>query len=557
MEQEKPVLRRPSTAEAAPFVPKRHITPRALNNADYTPPQSGSPFNNISEEFQSPPAQREGFQYPAPQAQRTVFMPPEYGYGQRPMYDGHPSYPMALQPSFSPPITMSDSRPITNGTGSYNSSSPHDHDATGYNSTEQHSTITSSKTSSFRSTEMASEMNRSSSADDTLKQLNLGNNSIMNPATTVEVAPTQYSDTTESFRGRDEADELLSYVALHFQSGFLADFQVRLSSARRLFEPVIFPLHGLLGARSPTLWSLMQSGSKSGHQSRSLDLITLSPFINPPTFHAALAYMYGQPLLQAGTGPSSLSMMAGGDSKEAQMNVALSYAAAGRLLDIPQVFQRGIQLASQLADWVTLEATFTFLLDGALEQDRSMARADQSSNGVGNGPPSFDVGWRDCQTQLLHAVSQFLAYNTPRDLEPDMSAIAVQIPNRLPFTPDSQQLDSSARLRHISFGELSISPPSLETVVLSRILLTVPFNLLRHLFTELSSTLSLDAMRSIVEEREARRLRALHSKSVPNSMRVENPELWESVGWQESLQQDQHTGNFELVRAWDGFEDRT
>jgi len=326
----------------------------------------------------------------------------------------------------------------------------------------------------------------------------------------------------------------------------------------------------LLFARSPALNNLMATttgqltidGSK-----RLLRLETEDPFVTSDGFYMAVSRLYGGRLLEE-AGPSvGRSPKIPGSALE-RFNLAIGYAAAGHILHISPVVDRGIIVASRLINWNTIEKALDFAIDGGLDSHWSF---DPNHHGY----PRSTYG--RMANHLIHSALDFALGTFPATFHLDTSVQGFIHNSRLPVikVPEVQTMRPSKyptiadpRLSSIKFGDVTFSPEdtleSTPTLVLSKLLISLPFHLLKYVLehprlenVESCATTNLrhKLMQIVVEEREKRRLQVFNV-SIPNSQRLDNQTQWEAVGWMESVILSSSPGSPELptlARTWVGF----
>lgn len=270
-----------------------------------------------------------------------------------------------------------------------------------------------------------------------------------------------------------------------------------------------FPCHRVVISRSPRLRHLLRTTAANPL------LIELDdPFMQTDAFIFTLRTLYGwdidrEPYLPSHRPPQ--------DANEA-LDSSLAFAAAARYLDLPLVHATAIRHACQHLTWETIDRACHFALPRAIH-----LRAPFLDNAFSR-PEDYSV-W-----ELLDAITTFLVYNLSLDFFLDVNAGDYGF-SRLPATYLVSRSREETVTRHshrptkshhlsIQFGDLK---PTIADTVLSRILLNLPFPMLKHVLehphlAKPSGELSLTQRRSLIEavvgEREARRVRA-----------VENPQL--------------------------------
>ncbi|PNY28746.1 Uncharacterized protein TCAP_01330 [Tolypocladium capitatum] len=398
----------------------------------------------------------------------------------------------------------------------------------------------------------------------------------------------------------DPGDGVVGYLQQQFASPELADCTLELRYSDDRARPVRIPGHRLIFARSPELSVLLQKQTfQPCVPDRALQTLLLesdSKWVRSDSFYMAVQRLYGLPLLHVPphNRADSGDVTEAGSAKE-QFEFALSYAAAGRLLDWAPVVRRGCEAATQLLGWQTLEKGLEFALDGF------------SDNG---SHKSYKYG--DGSRAILNAVATYVVHNLPPSFNLDISAEVREHYARLPAHPpppptptpvasktitspaiargSSVQLGKGRRsqqIANIQFGDLSLSEgknaPESETpkatrqaqpashAILSRVLLNLPFTQLKMILESSGSgnvngwantETRYRVIKRAVEEREARRLRALEavvggrvpgSEEIRTALRSPNPRdvgQWSALGWQEEMLPHGNADGPSLGRRW-------
>jgi hypothetical protein len=291
-----------------------------------------------------------------------------------------------------------------------------------------------------------------------------------------------------------------------------------------------------------------QAGSNSdGLTPRTLLIETDDRYLRSDGFWMAVQRLYGGPLLDPGASAtttipaiSQLSPSMPGTPAD-RFELALGYAAAGHILQMPPVVDRGIDIASHFVSSLTIEKALDFALDGGLERRWTFGnnRYDGSRSTYG---PAVDM--------LINSALNFIITTFPPNFELDTSVPEPLHNRRLPFIAEHRPALPNPRLSSIKFGDhpsqdnIRSSSSNSTSSMLSKILLNLPFPLLKYVLESsrlgnvhgrVTTTLRQKVMHSVIEEREKRRRHARESRTVSNAERKANPKQWEAVGWLESL----------------------
>jgi hypothetical protein len=350
-------------------------------------------------------------------------------------------------------------------------------------------------------------------------------------------------DEALSFLRHGISDETFSDCVLEVRFPDTPDFQDH-PNYRQLHRVLRTHGHRFIFSRSPLLAGAMKTQRTMPGGVISLEL--LDEHIRSDVFWYSLRTLYGWSLAD-GILPTELRLR---DAKD-DLKTALSYIATARYLQLPWVHSIAVHRASRLLLWNTIETAVSFV-----------------SKVVTLSPRNDGFG----VLELLDQVLAFIVHNFPADFVLDTSAGDLAFP-RLPPSNSTQRnpdapviaqsgghsrqpsknqtqmprhprVSSNLRLSQIKFGDISLSsnghappgsaadntapppsslgtraPPTQNDTVLSRILLNLPFELLKQILEhphlaklsggDLAPAARQAVIAEIVAEREARRLRAL------------------------------------------------
>ena len=381
----------------------------------------------------------------------------------------------------------------------------------------------------------------------------------------------------------DPREGLVEHIMSVFNDASTADCTVELrgKGGRSLMH---LACHKLIIMRSPALKQLLSqpdNAPPSPHQvgDRRLVVETSEPNIMTGAFYMAMQRLYGHPLLPLDV-PHSGDVRVAGSVVE-RFQFALSYAAAGHLLQFAPVVFRGLELARQHVTWTTIEKAVVFAF--------AESPIPEPVPGCDGTAPNTGCVHRygDPVRILISGVTSFLIHNWPRNFILDTSGSKVSgCYERIPYIDPtwSHRVPPIARgtrpsrmnpgLSNIQFGDVNNpkyggvpkATPSTESCILSRILLNVPFEMLKCVHESMamanrSADEGLKIFEEVVSEREARRQRLLNQISTNTdvgtwidqggSLSCGAPE-WAILGWKEELCRYQDKDLPSLSRSWIG-----
>ncbi|KFY17611.1 hypothetical protein V492_00532 [Pseudogymnoascus sp. VKM F-4246] len=365
----------------------------------------------------------------------------------------------------------------------------------------------------------------------------------------------------------DNLDGLLGYIQGQFADPTFADYTLEVRYADDRAKPMRIPGHNLLFARSPALKRLMIAQANDGSSEsspRTILIETGDRFLCSDGFWIALQRLYGGPLLSLDTPPTpgrmgTQNLASSNPASFHRFDLALGYAAAGHILQIPPVLSRGIEVACHLVNWLTLEKALAFALDGGLSSQWAL---DNNFNG---GCPST---YGPAVDMLIHSALGFLIANFPPHLDFDTTASEPAFNNRLPVLSKSKVSKHNPRLSAIKFGDHPVEEPVLPALknanpasLISGILINLPFQLLKYVLEAPSlgsndwatSSVRETVMHEVINERENRRNRVRNDGSVSNDVRMSNLKEWQPVGWQEGVEIESPRKMPSLTRTWVDF----
>jgi hypothetical protein len=370
----------------------------------------------------------------------------------------------------------------------------------------------------------------------------------------------------------DRYDGLVQYLQNQFGDPAFADYTLELRYSDDRAPAVRIPGHNIMFARSPTLKSLMLAQQQEANgdvmAAKTLFIESDDRFLRSDAFWLAMQRLYGGPLLDLGqiaalnAVPSSQIHAHASGTPSDRCDLALGYAAAGHILQIPPVINRGIEIAGHFTGWNTLEKALDFALDGGLDSSWTLQPASEQSRCPSTYGPTVNL--------LLQQALNFVITSFPPNFELDVSVGDFGHIRRLPQVPAEDQPKShNPRLSSIKFGDhpseesVKSTSSSTENIILSKVLISLPYHLLKYVLESsrlgnvqgwATTALRQKAMHAVIGEREKRRLKVKGNSSVPNQIREANHQNWETVAWIESVEPSAGPeGNPTITRTLDTY----
>lgn len=379
----------------------------------------------------------------------------------------------------------------------------------------------------------------------------------------------------------DESMGFVNHVSQMFARPEFADCELVLAIPERLTSvnsqyagkpngPLRLPAHRLVLAHHPVLGSMMQEQAIQSDGAREVRITSDDPFLRADALWRAIKYVYGYRYVPL---PRDVEK----ESDVEKFHFALGCVAAGALLDLPPISISGVREASKLVNWDTLETGLELALTDAL------INVDHLRDGQ-HPLLQFRYKYGPYVGELVEKIMMFLITHFPSNFTLDTTvqnsryARLPSIPATLPGAEDHSIPEvahynhpaghNASRMSsiHIKFGDMDLGEandrsassysqqPDGPTAVLSRILLNLPFEMLKFLLESNGiggvpgwQTIQdrQRVMPEVVAAREVRRLRLVrelttgqYSGPVPIAgLRSKEPRLlkgsWNSVCWKE------------------------
>ncbi|KAH8729769.1 hypothetical protein BGZ61DRAFT_491974 [Ilyonectria robusta] len=395
----------------------------------------------------------------------------------------------------------------------------------------------------------------------------------------------------------DEADGLVGHLQQQFGMPEFADCILELRYMDDRAPPVRIPGHRILLTRSIELAGLLAKQPQTSPELPSLPTVhleTKSKWIRSDTFYLAAQRLYGLPLFSVPPPPAGVKQgdVADAGSAIERLDFSLSYAAAGHLLSWEPVVRRGCEIAIQLINWQTMERALEFALEDHIDMgshdtykygDGSRAILNETVNFIINNlPPNFILDTSIAEPEYLRRLPSYpTPPATPMAQKHSPPAIARGTSLHLNRNRRSQQVTG------IQFGDLSMSdgknsatgnreasqlPPPPSHAIISRVLLNLPFTLLK-MALESSGSNNVNGwtnpehrhriLKDVVTERERRRLLAVDAirdgrvagwESIWKQLSTPEPRYFDQriapLGWLEEILPYGNPEGPTLARMW-------
>lgn len=341
----------------------------------------------------------------------------------------------------------------------------------------------------------------------------------------------------------DNSDPLRAYLLSQFQDGAFSDSVIEFVDESDALTTI--DAHRLILARSLKLRDLIKVSKEDGSK--------LKIRIHAPTIHLrfgsfvdSIRFLYGA--------PAPMIDPYGPIPPTERVTAALELVAAGSFLKLDVIAHRAVQAVFGYLRWESVPAVLALALDGGLSSvwdDGSEAASDSSSDAATRseiGNPTYEP----YATEILHRFIDFAVQTIPPEFYIDGAAPQLVASPRLPTHSGSHERSNSRinpRLSQIRFGEMGgddLQRPPFEATVISSVLLSLPFPLLKALLESpplmfrLGSDTHASVTRQVIHEREQRRLKALKAYTANNAANGVSGTLVANLYWEESAEHSDH-----------------
>ncbi|MCJ1386491.1 hypothetical protein MMC17_009617 [Xylographa soralifera] len=340
------------------------------------------------------------------------------------------------------------------------------------------------------------------------------------PSTAYSAPPNQGTIRDPPDNGQSTFSILGSYLLGQFRNPSYADCILHLVFGS---QEVTLMTHSLLIAQSPTLRALLESVLTFNTQGRKeISLTSNEPFLTIPAVLSGLQTYYGK----------SLSYEPGSTH---DIHSALAFFSAGRLLQMARMQEIGLVSIFELLRLDNIELAFECALYKKADEAEAMKEETFSAKEA-----DTQFSEHSAERKLMDTVIHFVVIMLPEAFIFDPSAPAFP---RLGGFPQAKELErklppSNPELLSIRFGDFPTEnhpKPSRENVILSRLLLSLPFAPLRNVLNSVPSLIIRQIVKPIIEERERRRLGILNDMTNKKEPANLTEQALERLSWEERV----------------------
>jgi hypothetical protein len=325
---------------------------------------------------------------------------------------------------------------------------------------------------------------------------------------------------------------LQEYIKGYWRAPDFADFTIAFVGDFAALHNDPVPVHALIIKQSPFLSSLIAQPRSHNQPEHTLTIHLTSKFLRAPAIVNAIGFLYGHSL------PGQIVPHPSTPSAKGLMS-ALQHAAAGQLLEIPEIMKYGFHHAIPYLSLSTIELALSYLQWAA----ESIHHANQAALGTYTARGFTDP------------LTTFLAGAFPINFTFHRSASELKEASRLPVIQDPLRPSmNNPKLAHIQFGQVPMEESDNmlnNEMVLSSILLSVDTMLLDRLFNEptLGNRIGWEKvgqhMTDVVAERELRRLKVQKTITGRRDRNWSTRQL-ETLKWHEYVTVQSTTSGFSV-----------
>lgn len=251
---------------------------------------------------------------------------------------------------------------------------------------------------------------------------------------------------------------LARYVISQFGQPDFADFELQIRTGDSIYLRGL-PVHGVIVSQSPVIASAIRAASPRSTGLPLVDIAATYKFVNAHPVVDALKHLYGAPFEISDRAtmnkPFYEPYAPGSDAPNPSQDImalALSYVAAGILLQLPAFIEHSIEFVRKSIRYDTLDQVLRFAFQ--------------------------DLHDSHVQNVLVSVAFDFLASEFPVEFKLYIGGTELSGTSKGP--------KHNPRLSKIRFGDVPAEEeavPDVVTQIISRILLGLPFPHLEHFFT--------------------------------------------------------------------------
>jgi hypothetical protein len=322
---------------------------------------------------------------------------------------------------------------------------------------------------------------------------------------------------------------LARYLSAQFGKSDFADFELQIRTGDNVYVHSLH-VHGVIVSQSPVIASAIHATSPRTTGLPLIDIAATHKFVNAYPLVDALKHLYGAPFevrdRTTMNKPYHEPYTPGTDAPNPYQDImalALSYVAAGILLQLHGFIEHSIEFVRKYTRYDTMDQVLRFAFE----------------EGHFDVLQSFGNTYQSVRALLLSVVFDFLASEIPPEFKLYTSAVEPPNASRQPNIVEAKGPKHNPRLSKIRFGDVPAeedAKPDFVTQAISSVLINLPFPYLERLFTHPGLRKRLgwkveDMMRAVVNEREQRRIKVLQSTSNPTSPTM----LPDNLCWEERV----------------------
>lgn len=321
-------------------------------------------------------------------------------------------------------------------------------------------------------------------------------------------------------RSTDLMGPLARHLLLKLFRHEFCDSSIMLRSATGNFLPMDFPVHKVVVTQSALAAACL-------HSSDRIFAIVREKFDMIKGFEYAIWHLYGHPIVARDKlRDSTLAAMGYTQDARNQLDFhvqaamadfAICYATSGVFFQLHAVAEAGFTMIAELVDWDMAELVLCFGIDitrFAVNLDGSAGPGHEQAHNQNIARELQEIWGPFLIGAVMEFICKYLKENEGFALF--AGAQSTVMPDRIPesLRPAPSAVMVNPKLSEVKFGSFSTvneQKPAKETVILSAILINLPFKQLSLTFTIMTArnVLSVELAQAVISAREARRQQAL------------------------------------------------